>query len=68
MKEAKKTKASSGSQPQIDKFRDAARELKTDQSDAAFEAVVNKIAHAPKLTQEQIKEFLRRQREKKATE
>lgn len=49
--------------PQIDKFRDAANELKTDQSDAAFEAVVNKIAHAPKLTKEQIKEFLRRQRE-----
>ncbi|UVK43366.1 hypothetical protein BPNPMPFG_005154 [Mesorhizobium sp. AR07] len=47
---------------QLDKFRQAARELKTDQSDAAFEAVVNKIAHAPKLTQEQIKEFLRRQR------
>lgn len=57
----KKTRASSDS-PQIDKFREAARELKTDQSDAAFEAVVNRIAHAPKLTQEQIKEFLRRQR------
>ncbi|MBZ9922111.1 hypothetical protein FJ981_08735 [Mesorhizobium sp. B1-1-4] len=49
--------------PQIDKFRDAARELKTDQSDAAFEAVVNKIAHAPKLTNEQIKELVRRKRE-----
>jgi hypothetical protein len=48
--------------PQIEKFRDAARELKTDQSDAAFEAVVDKIAKAPKLTNEQIKEFLRRQR------
>lgn len=52
---------------QIDKFREAARELKTDQSDAAFEAAVNKIAHAPKLTQEQIKEFVRRQRGKDKT-
>ncbi|UVK35873.1 hypothetical protein LHFGNBLO_006107 (plasmid) [Mesorhizobium sp. AR10] len=49
--------------PQIDKFREAARELKTDQSDAAFEAVLNKIAHAPKLTNEQIKELVRRKRE-----
>ncbi|RWP62134.1 hypothetical protein [Mesorhizobium sp.] len=49
--------------PQIDKFRDAARELKTDQSDAAFEAVVQKIAKAKKLTAEQIKEFVRRERE-----
>ncbi|RUW47813.1 hypothetical protein [Mesorhizobium sp. M8A.F.Ca.ET.021.01.1.1] len=49
--------------PQIEKFREAARELKTDQSDAAFEAVVNKIAHAPKLTNEQIKELVRRKRE-----
>ena len=48
---------------QIDKFREAARELKTDQSGAAFEAVVNKIAHAPKLTNEQIKELVRRKRE-----
>ncbi|MBA3448642.1 MAG: hypothetical protein H0T56_13770 [Pseudaminobacter sp.] len=46
--------------PQIDKFRDAARELETDQSDAAFEAVVEQIAKAPKLTAEQIKEFVRR--------
>lgn len=49
--------------PQIDKFREAARELKTDPSDAAFEAAVNKIAHAPKLTQEQIKELVRRKRD-----
>jgi hypothetical protein len=48
--------------PQIDKFREAARELKTDQSDAAFEAVVNKIAKAPKLTAEKIKELVRRQK------
>ncbi|MEI9418100.1 hypothetical protein [Mesorhizobium sp. Cs1321R2N1] len=47
---------------QIEKFREAARELKTDQSDEAFEAIVNKIAHAPKLTQEQIKELVRRKR------
>ncbi|ESX11118.1 MULTISPECIES: hypothetical protein [unclassified Mesorhizobium] len=48
---------------QVEKFREAAGELKTDQSDAAFEAVVNKIAHAPKLTNEQIKELVRRKRE-----
>lgn len=48
---------------QIDKFLEAVRELKTDQSDAAFQAVVNKIAHAPKLTNEQIKELVRRKRE-----
>ncbi|MER9800074.1 hypothetical protein NKJ36_23545 [Mesorhizobium sp. M0142] len=57
--------AKSADKPQIDKFREAARELKTDQSDAAFEAVVNKIAHAPKLTQEQIKELVRRKGETK---
>ncbi|MER9315518.1 hypothetical protein NKI31_08395 [Mesorhizobium sp. M0659] len=48
---------------QIDKFLEAVRELKTDQSDAAFQAVVNKIAHAPKLTNEQIKELVSRKRE-----
>ncbi|MFK0692929.1 hypothetical protein ACFX5Q_33035 [Mesorhizobium sp. IMUNJ 23033] len=58
-----KTVKNGSSASQIEKFREAARELKTDQSDAAFEAVVNKIAHAPKLTQEQIKELVRRKRE-----
>ncbi|MBZ9748206.1 hypothetical protein LB516_23505 [Mesorhizobium sp. CO1-1-7] len=48
---------------QLDKFREAARELKTDQSDAAFDAVLDKIARAPKLTNEQIKELVRRKRE-----
>ncbi|MER9080038.1 hypothetical protein [Mesorhizobium sp. M0220] len=48
---------------QVEKFRDAARKLKGDPSDAAFDAAVDKIAHAPKLTQEQIKEFARRRRE-----
>ncbi|MDG4894248.1 hypothetical protein P9272_11780 [Mesorhizobium sp. WSM4976] len=46
-----------------EKFEDAARELKTDQSDEAFEAALGKIAHAPKLTNEQIKELARRKRE-----
>ncbi|WP_181181721.1 hypothetical protein [Mesorhizobium sp. B3-1-6] len=45
---------------QREKFEEAARELKTDQSDEAFEASVNKIAHAPKLTQEQIKKLVGR--------
>lgn len=47
---------------QIDKFREAARELGTDQSDEAFESALGKIAHAPKLTNEQIKELARRKR------
>lgn len=38
---------------------------KTDQSGAAFEAMVNKIAHAPKLTNEQIKELVRQKRGEK---
>ncbi|TPI30891.1 hypothetical protein FJW07_29010 [Mesorhizobium sp. B3-1-9] len=50
--------------PQIEKFRDAARELKTDQSDETFEKAIDKIAHAPKLTNEQIKELARRTRDK----
>ncbi|CDX50386.1 hypothetical protein MPL3365_120173 [Mesorhizobium plurifarium] len=49
---------------QREKFEEAARELKTDQSDEAFEAAVNKIAHAPKLTNEQIKELVRRKSDK----
>ncbi|ESZ63790.1 hypothetical protein NL532_00670 [Mesorhizobium sp. C120A] len=49
--------------PQIDKFREASKELMINQTDAAFEAVVNKIAHAPKLTKQQIKELVRRKRE-----
>ncbi|RWB75715.1 hypothetical protein [Mesorhizobium sp.] len=48
---------------QIEKFRKAARELGTDQSDEAFEAAVEKIANAPKLTNEQIKELARRKRD-----
>ena len=49
---------------QIDKFRDAARKLKGDQSDATFEAAVGKVARAPKLSAEQIKALVRRHREK----
>lgn len=47
---------------QKEKFEQAARELETDQSDAAFEAIVTKIAKAPKLTAEQIRELVRRKR------
>ncbi len=47
--------------PQIEKFREAARELNTDQSDEAFESALGKVAHAPKLTNEQIKELARQQ-------
>ncbi|MGX5829822.1 hypothetical protein [Mesorhizobium sp. 43Arga] len=49
---------------QRQKFEDAARELETDQSDEAFEAALGKIAHAPKLTNEQIKELARKKRER----
>jgi 3-methyladenine DNA glycosylase AlkD len=49
---------------QREKFEEAARELKTDQSDEAFEASVNKIAHALKLTNEEIKELARKKRER----
>ncbi|RWC13943.1 MAG: hypothetical protein EOS51_20355 [Mesorhizobium sp.] len=59
----KKSAPKAAGKTQIEKFREAARELKTDQSDAAFEAVVNKIAKAPKLTNEAIKELVRRKRE-----
>ncbi|WP_181172923.1 hypothetical protein [Mesorhizobium sp. B2-7-3] len=58
----KKPKSDSSGKFQIDKFREAARELKTDQSEAAFDKAMDKIAHAPKLTNEQIKELVRRKR------
>lgn len=53
----------SPSKSQIDKFREAARDLETDQSDEAFESALGKIAHAPKLTNEQIKELARRKKD-----
>ncbi|BCM16876.1 hypothetical protein [Mesorhizobium sp. J8] len=49
---------------QKEKFEEAARELKTDQSEEAFEAAVNKIAHAPKLTNDEIKDLVRRKSQK----
>ena len=45
---------------QVDKFREAARELETDDREEAVEAVLTKIAKAPKLTAEQIKKLVRR--------
>jgi hypothetical protein len=38
---------SKAEQPQIDKFRDLARELEADEDEAAFEDVVKKVAKAP---------------------
>ncbi|WP_292713071.1 hypothetical protein [Mesorhizobium sp.] len=35
------------SEAQIDKFREAARELETDQSEEAFDRVLKKLAKAP---------------------
>jgi hypothetical protein len=45
---------------QIEKFREAARSLKS-VGDDEYDAVA-KVAHAPKLTNEQIKELARRKR------
>lgn len=53
----------SPSKSQIEKFREAARELGADGPDEAFESALGKIAHAPKLTNEQIKELARRKRD-----
>lgn len=47
---------------QREKFEEAAGELGADGSDEAFESALGKIAHAPKLTNEQIKELARRKR------
>lgn len=33
--------------PQVDKFRDLARELEADEDEARFEATVKKVAKAP---------------------
>lgn len=44
---------------QIEKFRDAARELGADSDVDAFEAALTKVAKAPKLSDEQIKELAR---------
>jgi hypothetical protein len=60
-----KKPAPTAQESQVEKFRKAVRELGTDQSDDAFERAVNKIAHAPKLTNEQIKELARRKKEAK---
>lgn len=34
--------------PQVEKFRDLARELEADEDEARFEATVKKVAKAPK--------------------
>jgi hypothetical protein len=50
--------------PQIEKFREAARELETDDSDEYFDAIAAKIATAPKLSDEEIKDLAQLRREK----
>jgi hypothetical protein len=50
--------------PQIDKFREAVRELGIEDEDMAFEAAVAKIAKAPKLTDEEIKRLAQMSRGK----
>ncbi len=49
---------------QIDRFKEAARELETDQSEEAFDAVLAKIAKAPKLSDEEIKKLAQKSRAK----
>lgn len=44
-----------GEQSQIDKFREAARELETDDSEERFDAILAKIVKAPKRSAEQVK-------------
>ena len=51
---------------QIEKFREAARSLK-EVGDDEYDEAVAKVAHAPKLTNEQIKELARHKRGKSAS-
>lgn len=46
---------------QIEKFREAAKAIEA-VSDDEYDAAVEKVAKAPKLTDEEIKELARRQR------
>ena len=50
---------------QIEKFRDAMREFGVDADDDAYEAAVEKVAKAPKLTDDEIKAVAKRLREAK---
>lgn len=50
---------------QIEKFREAMRELGADADDSAYEAAVEKVAKAPKLTDDEIKALAKRLREAK---
>ena len=47
---------------QREKFEEAARELGIEDADDAFEAAVQKIAKAPKLTAEEIKKLAKKRR------
>ena len=46
------TKIPSDERPQIDKFRDLARELETDDDEAAFDERLKKLAKAPRAPRE----------------
>jgi hypothetical protein len=50
---------------QIEKFRQAARELGADDDVDAFETALRKVAKAPKLSDEEIRALARRLREGK---
>jgi hypothetical protein len=47
------------SKSQLDKFREAAREFETDDSEERFEANVAKVAKTPKLSAEEIKTLVK---------
>jgi hypothetical protein len=49
---------------QREKFEEAARELGIDEADEDFLAAVERVARAPKLSDEQIKELARYERGK----
>jgi hypothetical protein len=46
----KESKITTGPKSQLDKFREAARELQTDESEAHFDAALKRIARAPSPT------------------
>ncbi|MEI9431641.1 hypothetical protein [Mesorhizobium sp. Cs1299R1N3] len=58
----KKSQPSSDGASQIDKFREAARALKS-VGDEEYDDAVARVAKAEKLSDEQIKELVRRKRE-----
>jgi DNA-directed RNA polymerase sigma subunit (sigma70/sigma32) len=55
----------SGEKSQIEKFREAMREFGADADGDAYEAAVERVAKAPKLSDDEIKELAKRMRKSK---